>query len=221
MTQPVFVERLNTWVPADDRFTDRWMVGKSRKGRVFGCEDMAHRVSDYFKHKNLKTFLDCGSFVGWVSRYWSDKVQQVHAWEPNPVSQMCWEKNCGHIANATLHKKGLSNIPGQAFLKFNTPGHYGNCTIDKSEGTPIEITTIDSYDFTDVDFIKIDVEGNEINLLEGAKQTIMRCKPYIQIEVNSMQEVHGHTEQQVHEWFKDMGMTCLLQDQDWDFLYGF
>jgi len=220
MTHPVFVKRLNTWVPADDRFTDRWMVGKSRKGKVFGCEDMAYRVSDYLTTK-IRKFLDCGSFVGWVTRYWSDKVDEVHSWEPNPVSQACWEMNCKDLKNATLHKKGLSNTQSQSFLKFNTPLHYGNCTLNDTQGTPVEITTIDSYNFTDVDLIKIDVEGNEMKLLEGAKQTIKTNKPFIQIEINSMQQVHGHTEQDVHDWLSNIGMKKLLQDDDYDFLYGF
>jgi len=48
----------------------------------------------------------------------------------------------------------------------------------------IQITTLDSFEFTNIDFIKIDVEGYQLKVIKGAEQTILKHKPYILIEDN-------------------------------------
>ena len=50
-------------------------------------------------------------------------------------------------------------------------------------GTEVEMTTLDAEVIEHVDFMKIDVDGMEIQLLEGARGLIERCKPRIMIEI--------------------------------------
>ncbi len=47
----------------------------------------------------------------------------------------------------------------------------------------IDARTLDSFGFDDVDFIKIDVEGHERNVLAGASETIRRCRPTLLVEI--------------------------------------
>jgi hypothetical protein len=56
------------------------------------------------------------------------------------------------------------------------------------------VKTLDSYNFDKVDFIKIDVEGYEPEVLEGAKQLINRHRPIIFFEVN-LPELRKHGRQ--------------------------
>ena len=46
-------------------------------------------------------------------------------------------------------------------------------------------------DFEDVDYIKIDVEGHELKVLQGGVDTINRCKPIIVLEQESIVEIYG------------------------------
>jgi hypothetical protein len=48
---------------------------------------------------------------------------------------------------------------------------------------PIETRTLDSYNFSKIDFIKIDVEGWEEQVLRGAMDTILKYKPRMYIEI--------------------------------------
>jgi hypothetical protein len=61
--------------------------------------------------------------------------------------------------------------------------------------------TIDSYGFDDVDFIKIDVEGAELGVLRGAKETIKRCRPAVQMEIMEKQcNLFGYTPQDLYDF---------------------
>jgi len=220
MTSPRYIKRLDTWVPADDRFTERWNIGKGKKGKGFGTEQMAQDILHRWGDKSMKHMLDIGSFVGWCARFWSKKARRVTAWEPNPISRSCAERNLETLQNVTLKGDALFEISKSSFLNFNVPKHYGNCTISDS-GFPIHCTTLDSYNFTDVDFIKLDTEGTELNILKGGRKTITANKPLIQIEINEMCHKHGHTEEQVHDYLKNLGMKMVMHDNLWDYVYEF
>lgn len=62
--------------------------------------------------------------------------------------------------------------------------------------------TLDSYNFTEVDVIKIDVEGYELQVLEGAVQTIANNRPIVQIEcVETQPRAFGRTIQDLMDYF--------------------
>ena len=168
----------------------------------------------------MRVMLDVGSFVGWCARFWSDTADRVIAWEPNPVSRRCVQANCGHIANIEIRPQALTDRQGHGHLGFNTPQHYGNCTL-KDSGFSVELHTLDSQHLGAVDFIKIDVEGAEYSMLEGARETIQACRPVIQVEVNEMCHHHGRSEQDVHDLLEGMGMTMQMHDGQWDYVYAF
>jgi len=48
---------------------------------------------------------------------------------------------------------------------------------------PVQLIRIDDLDVKDVRFIKVDVEGHELNVLRGAEQTVQRERPRLLVEV--------------------------------------
>jgi hypothetical protein len=50
--------------------------------------------------------------------------------------------------------------------------------------THIPVRTVDSFGYRTVDFIKIDVEGHEYQVIQGALKTIQRCRPAIMVEIS-------------------------------------
>jgi FkbM family methyltransferase len=68
---------------------------------------------------------------------------------------------------------------------------------------------------TVIDFIKIDVEGAEMLVLEGAKKTIQRCKPIVVFEHGlGASDVYGTTPRQMFTFFKECDMNISLM-RDW------
>ena len=88
--------------------------------------------------------------------------------------------------------------------------------IKKNEGYPrveIDQRTLDSYQFEDVDIIKIDVEGYELLVLEGASDTISRNRPIIQIECVEIQpRAFGRTIQELMDYFNDRDYVITTAD---------
>lgn len=68
---------------------------------------------------------------------------------------------------------------------------------------------------TQIDFIKIDVEGAEMLVLEGAKKTIQRCKPIVVFEYGlGASDVYGTTPRQIFTFFEECGLKISLM-RDW------
>lgn len=51
-----------------------------------------------------------------------------------------------------------------------------------ADGRTVRVTPLDALDLATLDFLKIDVEGWETQVLQGARQTIQRCRPIIYVE---------------------------------------
>ena len=80
--------------------------------------------------------------------------------------------------------------------------------------------TLDSFAFDSVDIIKIDAEGYELPVLQGAKETISRNRPWIQVEGNKSGERYGRTKVDIKNFLSDLGMTRVTKkwpDQIWTF----
>lgn len=70
--------------------------------------------------------------------------------------------------------------------------------------------TIDSYNFDDVDAIKIDVEGSELHVIHGAVNTIDRCRPSVQVEIVPKQcGQYGYDPQALYDFFAERDYVCV------------
>ena len=119
--------------------------------------------------------LDIGSNVGQWSRPLAKRFHSVICFEPNPNFRQCFKKNIAET-NVVLWPYGLSNKEHQAQQDFNST------ILNEAEGD-IQCRTLDSFGLTNVDFVKIDVDGFEVPLLEGARDTLTKNTAVINIEM--------------------------------------
>jgi FkbM family methyltransferase len=137
----------------------------------------------------------------WASLLPSGKIDTYNvALGPVPGSvEMHIKKNDGHnrVAN-----DGYS-LPSGRTVKTNT-GY---------QRVQVPQVTLDSYNFTDVDIIKIDVEGYEFQVLEGAVNTIAQNRPIIQIEcVETQPKAFGKTIQDLMDYFTTKNYVITTAD---------
>jgi FkbM family methyltransferase len=140
--------------------------------------------------------LDVGANVGCTSLLFSQIARQVFSFEPSPTTFRFLRENLerADAANVVAANVGLGKSEGSFELTFspdNRSGGFVSNQISASSGHQVEqirIVAGDAYlraaDIERVDFIKIDVEGFERNVIEGLAQTIERCKPVVVLELN-------------------------------------
>ena len=119
--------------------------------------------------------LDIGSNIGQWTRPLSSKFESVVCFEPNPNFRECFKKNIQE-KNVLLWPYGLSDKEHKAKQDFNS-------TVLQKEDGDIDCRTLDSFGLTNVDFVKIDVDGFEVPLLNGARETLTKNDPVINIEM--------------------------------------
>jgi len=171
----------------------------------------------FIKQKKLKTIIDIGAWWGPWTLNWSSRAKRIHAFEPNPDILPNLKQNTNKLNNCTIHNTALGDTTGNVSMEYKT--HSGTCHIKNYNG-PIKLRTLDSYNFQNVDIIKIDVEGFEIPVLNGAKQTILSQRPWIQIEGNSSGKKYGRHKIDIANLLKSWGMKRIAKrwpDQIWRF----
>lgn len=107
------------------------------------------------------------------------------------VSLMSWTDVFVHNVALTDGTQYTVDVP---VYDYKQPGSFGSIELGRKENAehirqdptnqwePVEGRSIDSYNFPQVDLLKLDVESMEEQVLIGAKETINRCKPIMFIE---------------------------------------
>jgi FkbM family methyltransferase len=131
-----------------------------------------------------KNCIDIGGHIGWYTVALAKKANHVYTFECSPKS---FNYLCANIAlnqldyKVTKYNQALSNEPGFTNYYIRDPKDGGGNGIsrfnyDIINNTPhikVPMNTLDSYHLTNVNFIKIDVEGHEKQVIQGAVNTIM------------------------------------------------
>ena len=116
---------------------------------------------------------------------------QVWAFEPQRLVFQLLAENVAlnsltnvHCLQKCLIGSGKRTIPVPV-LDVNKINNWGGVELEHSvEGEPVEAITIDSLDLPGCDFLKIDVEGMELQVLQGAEETIRKYQPVIYTEAD-------------------------------------
>lgn len=168
------------------------------EGQILACFKPEGEVDhQYFDFPSLfrrgTAFVDGGCLdcrTSYLFDTWCEgEYSKIFAFEPDPISYSICERNLAQkeIKNCQLVRAGLSDHDGE--VKFQT-GLYGASHIIKGEqavsgeAVPVPVTTIDNIVGEEkVGFIKMDIEGAELDALHGAENTITRDRPLLALSV--------------------------------------
>lgn len=148
--------------------------------------------------------LDIGANIGAVAQMLEYHGKEVISFEPQPEIFSLLKKN----VKGTCYNVALGEQEGETFMprvRYGDKGNYGGlaCGTKSELGTiKVPVKTLDSYNFQNVSFIKIDVEGYEKKVLQGAVDTINRCKPIMYIE-----DDREHNRAALRKFIEELGYT--------------
>jgi FkbM family methyltransferase len=138
-----------------------------------------------------------------------------------------------NIDNVTIYSEGLSNKTDLVYFEWSAHGNPGASGLSNNpmskpdwaptleQKNPINVITIDSLHLEKLDFIKLDVEGYEINVIEGAINTIKKHRPIITLESYVNLSKCSYSVDHTTSQFKillDIGYS-IHHIQDADFLF--
>ena len=142
------------------------------------------------KKQNLqnKIFLDLGAFDGdsAISFYFNFKPKKIYCFEPEKHNFDRLTQNSNILGNNIIEpiKKGVSNKTNTA--NISSQDSISNISSDQNL-QKIDIISTDEYinknNIEKVDVIKMDIEGEEMNAIIGATETIKRYKPILSISI--------------------------------------
>jgi len=138
--------------------------------------------------------VDIGANEGVYAYALSELGTAVHAFEANPEFADFATRMLG--SRARVHQVALSNEPGRASFyvpiaddgsELHLAGNLKNShsQFEKQNIIDVEVRTLDSFDLEGVQFIKVDVEGSELEVLQGARETIRSDHPALLLELLS------------------------------------
>ena len=182
-------------------FSQRYLLKKRLVRAINNNYEKELNIIDRFSDKS-KNALDIGVYRGVYSLKLSQNFKQIHAFEPNPLLFPYLNDNLKKIIkNINLYNLALSDKSGETELKLpvrsrsifkdNIEELYqlGAASIhpenefENFEKVQVKVEKLDNILIEDIGFIKIDVEGHELEVIEGAKETIIKNKPVLLIEI--------------------------------------
>ena len=154
-------------------------------------------MRDQLRDCTSPVVFDVGANIGHHSLFYSTVAEVVHSFEPyGAVADRLQEKiDCNKIENVVLHRFGLGRE--NASLRFSPPesSNTGTGTFvpqaeaSEPNGLVLEVRRGDEFadelSLEGLDFVKIDVEGFEKEVLEGLKQTLAHYRPKVFVEWNT------------------------------------
>ncbi|WP_406684234.1 FkbM family methyltransferase [Seonamhaeicola sp. MEBiC1930] len=164
-----------------------------------GEKNALHYVFDKLKERDNLTLFDVGANIGNYSFLMGEvfnKNHKIFSFEPSKSTFEKLAQSTQQLENISLFNFGFGDkntsltlfsnkeMSGLASLYNRRLDHF-NISMDIKE--EIKIKTIDSFcaenDITQIDFLKLDIEGNELKALNGAKKMLDGHKvDFIQFE---------------------------------------
>jgi len=179
------MKNINGWmVPDFDTVISKGCKEFPNSDYQQGILDWATSVIDDFS-----LAIDIGANIGLHSLRFSKLFDQVESFEPFSVNYECLKKNTKTFSNINLPNKGLGSVVTKKTIMLPEDSSNSGApsivdfvnTDRKIIAEEIEVSILDDFNFQP-NFIKIDTQGFEMEILKGAVNTLNTHKPVLVIE---------------------------------------
>lgn len=155
--------------------------------------------------------IDVGANIGYMSMALAASGFPVHAFEPQPALYALLQKNTTGLP-VSCYNVALSDSIGSTGMPrvdYSARGNFGGLPINARSDLghiTVQKITLDSIGL-DCSLMKIDVEGHELEVLQGAIETIERCRPILYIE-----DDRDDKRAALYKFVRDLGYTIEVHE---------
>jgi len=201
------MKQIQGWyLPDTDVDFDRWILD--------GEYQKEHRdtIIKFVKQekKVLANAIDVGAHVGFWLKDMCKEFKQVFAFEPVDEVRECLYENVKD-SNYHCYTYGLGSKDEVKKINYN-PKETGNSYITDNGNKEIVIRKLDNLDLPQIDYIKIDAEGYEMEVIKGGMKIVEKYKPFIHVEVKGkVLEKQGLIPSDIDKFFDEIGYERRLR----------
>jgi FkbM family methyltransferase len=213
MITPPFIQDINGIWTLKNHNSIRVDIEKNKR---LHWDDVFQKVVDALGGRP-GVVCDCGAFIG-DSTAWFANLHDCVTFEPQRDAFACLVKNIAGPWH--LHLPFPAGNGELVSLEFSEGGNMGGRKA--LAGGTVRTIRIDDLGLDDVCLLKIDAEGAEPRVLDGAKETIARCNPIVVVEINpAALAVAGSTVEDVTSRFDGWEAVEIFRyyDANWDVMY--
>jgi len=209
------MRQLQGWyLPDTDTDFDRWMLNGTYQKK------QRDTILNFLGNQNIQfeNCIDVGAHVGFWLKDLCRYFKRVYAFEPISDVRECLKKNIEQD-NYLLFPYALGNENKKTKVNY-IPEATGNTYISDEGNREIELKRLDDLELPKIDYIKIDAEGYEIEVLKGGKDLIEKYKPFIHVEIKSKVLVkQGLTNEDIYDYFESINYKRMLSVKS-EHVYG-
>lgn len=189
------------WFPDDDGGLTRALKARLDNEPVYHGDRLAEalRYVTWFR-----TAVECGANVGMWTRELARHFGKVVAIEPAPANCECLKANTAELQNVTLVECALGAEEGTCGLEMKK-GHFSATVVRESVNQTIPMIPLDALRIENCDYIKMHVNGYELETLQGAVATLARCAPVLTVVLKPKLGRFGHGPGDVIDWLAEKG----------------
>jgi FkbM family methyltransferase len=162
--------------------------------------------------RERRTAVQAGGNVGLWPRRLAESFARVYTFEPDARARACLEKNV--LANVIVSAAAVGERAGVCALD-----HRGLGSHRIIEGDAVPVVPIDDLALTDCDLLQLDIEGYEWHALAGARATLARCRPIVQVELRGFTNKYGQTDQAVRHLLAGLEYRLACERPGSDFVF--
>ena len=206
----------------------KWFLLKINIETVLKKEKIKEKDIFYLKkilslddYKNDKIFIDCGAnvglYTGLLHEYINDN-SEVYSFEPRINVYNILKDRFNEFSNIKTEFLAVSDKNTSSEICLNASHAKGSLSFKNKDigfsKQPVYCIKLDSYfsnikNHRKISFLKIDVEGHEINVLKGAYNILKFHKPIVLCEIEERHHIEGTFEERIFSYMKELGYKAF------------
>jgi FkbM family methyltransferase len=192
------------WLPVGDHN----IVHKLQMAKGLYDSDTVEQAMAYVTC--FKRAIDAGAHIGMITKQFAGRFEEVISFEPDRNLFEYLGFNTQDIGNVRRFPLALGAETRRVRMSHAGVGHSSCGWVDPNSDPGrywAFMVPLDSFGFSDVGLLKIDVEGFENDVIAGAAETINTCKPVVVIEENWCSTRYHQSVGSAREKLEGMGMA--------------